>query len=147
VVAILISLLALIGYACHVPSFYGWKSLFPSAGMGLGSTIAFTIFGMGLLCARPERGLMKVVTSPTAGGVVARRLLLAPVIIPLLTGLIKIGGSRAGSYNWEFAGWLFSFLNILIFTSAIWWIATLLCRADEVRWRAEAEVRELNAEL
>jgi PAS domain S-box-containing protein len=147
VVPIEISLLALIGYACGVPSFYGWNSLFPNTAMSLHSTVAFTVLGTGLLCARPERNLMKVIASRTGGGVVARRLLLAPVIIPLSTGLIRMAGARVGLYNSEFAGWLFSFANIFFFTAVIWWIATLLFRAESVRVRAEDSVRQLNAEL
>ena len=146
-VPIEICLLALIGYVCNVPSFYGWNSLFPNSAIGLHMTLAIIVLGLGLLAARPERGLTKVLLSRTAGGVVARRLLLAPVIIPLTTGLIQIAGRRAGFYNSEFAGWLFSFLNIFIFTGVIWWIATLLYRADAVRQRAETEVRQLNTEL
>ena len=146
VVPIEISLLAVIGYACNVPSFYTWNSLFRTP-MALHTTVAFAVLGMGLLCTRPERGLMKIVTSTTAGGVIARRLLLAPVLIPLITGLVRIAGLRAGIYNAEFSNWLFSFLNIFAFTGIIWWIATLLHRSDEVRWQAEEQVRQVNAQL
>jgi PAS domain S-box-containing protein len=147
VTALLISLLALIGYACNVPSFYGWRSLYPNTGVALHSVMAFVVLGAGVLCARPDRGLIKVLTSATAGGVVARRLLLAPVIIPLVTGWLRLTGQRVGFYNSEFASWLFAFLNIFVFTIAIWWIATLLYRAETVRQRAQDEIRRLNIEL
>src|SRR6185369_5062388 len=147
VTATLVSLLALIGYACNVPSFYGWRSIFPGAGMALHTSAAFTVLGVGLLCARPDRGLMQIITSPTASGVMARRLLLAPVVIPLVTGLVRIVGQEAGVYNAEFGSWLFAFLNIFIFTGAIWWSASLLYRAESVRTRAEEDIHKLNAEL
>ena len=66
--AILISLLALIGYACNVPFFYTWTSLFPNTGMALHTSMAFTLLGAGILCVRPDQGLMGIVTSPTASG-------------------------------------------------------------------------------
>jgi PAS domain S-box-containing protein len=147
VIPLQISLLALIGHLCGVPSLYSWNSLFPSSAMALNTTIAFVLLGAGILCARPDRGLMKILTSATAGGVIARRLLLAPTLIPLVTGLIKLSGLRAGFYNAELAGWIFSFLNIFVFMLAIWWIAVLLSRADEVRRRAEEEVRQSNSQL
>jgi PAS domain S-box-containing protein len=147
VVPLQISLLALIGHACGVPSLYSWNSLFPSSALALNTTIAFVLLGAGILCARPDRGLMKILTSATAGGVIARRLLLAPTLIPLVTGLIKLSGLRAGFYNAELAGWIFSFLNIFVFMLVIWWIAVLLSRADEVRRRAEEEVRQNNSQL
>jgi hypothetical protein len=92
VVPVLVALLALIGYACNVPSFYGWRSLFPNSAMGLHTTMTFVVLGAGLLCTRPDRGLMKVLIGKTAGSVIARRLLLAPVLIPLITGLLRMGG-------------------------------------------------------
>jgi PAS domain S-box-containing protein len=147
VVPIVISLLALIGYACDVPSFYEWRSLFPNTAMALHTAIAFVVLGMGLLFARPDRGLMKVLTGKTAGGLVARRLLLAPVVIPLVTGLVGMICRRIGFFNPEFWGWIFSFLNIFVFTAVIWWIATLLHEEGTVRLRAEEEVRQLNATL
>src|SRR5258706_13170834 len=142
--AILISLLALIGYSCNVHQFYGWRSVFPGTGMGILSLSIFTVLGAGVLCLRPEQGLMEIMISPTASGVMARRLMLAPVIIPLVTGLLTLAGRRTGIYNSEVASWLVAFLNIFVFTGAIWWCATLLYRAEIVRERTEEEVHKLN---
>jgi PAS domain S-box-containing protein len=147
VTAVLISLLALIGYACNVPFFYGWPSLFPNQGMALSTLAAFTVLGAGILCARPNDGLIGIVTSPTASGMVARRLLLAPVLIPLMTGLLKVAGVRTGIHNVELVSWLFALLNILIFTGAIWWSASLLHQAEIVRSRAEEDIQKLNLGL
>ena len=145
--AILISLLALIGYACNVPSFYTWTSLFPNAGMALHTAVAFTLLGAGILCARPDQGLMGIVTSPTASGTMARRLILAPVLIPLMTGLLKGVGLGTGMHNAEVASWLFAFLNLFIFTLAIWWSASLIHRVEIVRGSAEADLQKANTEL
>ncbi|HTH47706.1 MAG TPA: PAS domain S-box protein [Candidatus Limnocylindria bacterium] len=147
VLPIQIALLALIGYACGVTSFYSWKSLYPSAGMSLLTAVTFVILGGGLIAARPDRGLAQMLGGSTAGSLVARRLLLAPVIIPLVTGLAGIGFRRMGYFNAEFVGWSFSFLNIFIFTAVIWWVGSLLHSADTVRRQAEAELREANERL
>jgi hypothetical protein len=96
VTALLISLLGLIGYVCKVPLFYGWRTLFPNTGMALSTVTAFLALGVGLLCARPAGGLVELVTSRTAGGLIARWLLLAPVIIPLATGWLKLVCQRSG---------------------------------------------------
>ncbi len=143
----LISMLALIGYICDVPSFYRWNSLIPTGAIALNTTISFVVLGVGILFARPERGLAQVLSGNTTGSVLARRLLLAPVLIPLLTGLLGIAGRSIGIYNQEFAGWFFSFLNIFVFTVVIWWIASLLHRAEVVRIRAEESVLRLNDDL
>lgn len=147
VLPIQIALLALIGYICGVPSFYAWKSLYSGAAMSLPTAVVFVILGTGLLAARPDGGLAGMVCGDTAGSLVARRLLLAPVIIPLVTGLTGIGFRKLGLFNAEFVGWSFSFLNIFIFTAVIWWVGILLHSADAVRRRAEAELREAKDRL
>src|SRR6266498_2912758 len=76
VIPVLVSLLALIGYACGVPAFYGWRSLVPNTVMALSTAVALIVLGSGILSSRPNRGLMILLRSSTAGGQVARRLLL-----------------------------------------------------------------------
>lgn len=147
VLPVQIALLALIGHICGVPSFYGWKSLYPDSTMSALAAVTFVLLGAGLLAARPDRGLMRVLTGDSAGSLVARRLLLAPVIIPLATGLATIALRRLGTFNLEFVGWSFSFLNIFFFTAVIWWVGVLLHGADGVRRQAEAELREANDQL
>jgi PAS domain S-box-containing protein len=147
VTAIIISLLALIGRLCNIPLFYGWPSLFPGTGMALHTLSAFTALGIGVLSARPRGGLMEIITSQTPSGSMARRLLLAPVFIPLATGLLQSAGRRSGIYNAEFASWFFAFINILVFTVIIWWNARLLYRAESVQRRAEEDLLLLATRL
>jgi len=146
-IPILISLLALVGYACGVPTFYGWSVAAPTDALALQSAGMLTLLGIGVLCARGETGLAALVASPTSGGVVARRLLLAPVVIPLVTGLITGFARRHGYFHPELAGWLLSFANIFVFTVALWWVSVRLDRAEKTRIDAEHEVRAVNSEL
>ena len=68
---LVLSVLAFAGYIYGVANLYGNTSYIPIASM------TFVVLSAGVLCARPERGLMAVVTSRNVGGVVARRLLPA----------------------------------------------------------------------
>jgi signal transduction histidine kinase len=147
VLAVLVALLALIGYAAGVPAFYGKLTFWPSAGIGPHTAVLIALLGGGLLCARPAWGLMAVLLSPGAGGVVARRLLPAPVLVPLVLGLLSLAAQRAGAYSAELGSWLFALANITVSTLIIWWIAAALHRADSRRARAEEEVRRANQEL
>ena len=53
----------------------------------------------GILCARPDRGVMAVVSSPDAGGVLARRLLPAVIVIPAVVGWLRwLAEQRAGCW-------------------------------------------------
>lgn len=147
IIPLVISLLAVVGYVCDVPAFYGRMRLLPFTVMALPTVCTFLIFGAGLLCARPDQGLMRLLGSATAGGVVARRLLLAPVLVPMTVGLVSVTCARAGFYDAEVAGWAISFVNILAFTLLIWWIATLLDREGRLRNASEEQVRQANIGL
>ena len=140
VAPIAISLLALIGYAFGYAPFYRWPSLEPKSAMALNSALAVVLLGGGGLCARPDRNLINVITGSSMGSTVARLLLLAPFIVPLASGQLHAFVKRTGFYNADFAGWSFSFLNIVLLTVIVWWVATLLHRTD-------SKIRELNTEL
>ncbi|HMJ89863.1 MAG TPA: PAS domain S-box protein, partial [Candidatus Acidoferrum sp.] len=145
--ALLVSMLAIIGFACGVPSFYRWYSVFHERGMSLVSTLLFLLFGVGLFCLRPNRGFMAILTSPGMSGSMLRWLVLTPVLIPLVTGLLKIAGLKTGVYNPEIAAWLFSFLNLFFLTCAIIWSARLLYRSELDQKFAEETLHRTNSEL
>ena len=87
--AMMVSLLAVIGYIVHLGIYYGETSQFPGTRMARMTTACFLILGTGVLCARPRGRVMRVLTSRTdGGGAVLRRLLLLPVIVPLAVGMV-----------------------------------------------------------
>jgi hypothetical protein len=57
ITALLISVLALIGYAYGVPSLYHFS---PDSSIALHTAFAFSILCLGILIAEPEQGLMKI---------------------------------------------------------------------------------------
>ena len=59
----------MVGYAYGIDLFYDVPSFIP---MALPTALAFAVLSVGLLCARPDRGLMAVITSEGAGGLVVR---------------------------------------------------------------------------
>jgi PAS domain S-box-containing protein len=139
VLAILIALIALIGHACNVPPFYGRFDFCPSAAMVVPAAGAVAVLGVGVLCARPARGLMAILLSRGAGGLVARRLILAPVLVPLALGLVlRLTAESGGPYRADLGDWLFQLSNVTVFTLVIWWSARAVHRADE-RFHAVAE--------
>ena len=142
IIPMLISLLALLGYAFGVGSFYRWKALLGDDGMPLETAVCFTIAGVALLCAQPERRLITMLTSPRTSGMMARRLILTPVLIPLVTGLLKTIGLRLGVYDLGIASWLFSFLNLFLLTCAIVWGASLLYSTEERLYQANTDLEQ-----
>ena len=130
----LIALLALIGYAYSATSLIGVKQFIP---MALNTAIAFAILSVGILCARPDRGVMRVVSSDGAGGAMARRLLPASILIPAFVGWASWLAQQRGISNQVMAMSLFVLANIVLFTALIWWNAASLERMDRERRRAE----------
>jgi signal transduction histidine kinase len=145
--AIMVCLLAVIGYIVHLGTFYGETPLFPGTRMSRYSTGAFLLLGTGILCARPDGALMRVLTSRTDGGFILRRLLLLPVAVPLVVGTVPRILHYFHWNNPEIASWMFSFGDILVFTLIFWWTASLLYRIDIKRQAAENELKLANNEL
>lgn len=134
VIAGMASLLALIGYAYGVNWFYGIGSYIP---MALHTAACFVILAIGVLCARPTRGVMAVVSSKTSGGVLARRLLPAVVIVPALLGGVRLAGQRAAVFDSAFGLWLLVVGTMTVLAVLVGWNARLLFRADIERARSE----------
>jgi signal transduction histidine kinase/DNA-binding response OmpR family regulator len=90
---------------------------------------------VGIFCARPGRGLIRVVTSKRAGGVLARRLLPAAVIVPIVLGwLVR---HRSDVLSDELGQATAVVVNILFFASLVWVTAVSMNRSDRERSAGE----------
>src|ERR1700722_13010244 len=145
--AMMVSLLAVIGYIVHLGIYYGETSQFPGTRMARMTTACFLILGTGVLCARPRGRVMRVLTSRTDGGLMLRRLLLLPVIVPLAVGMVPKITMHFHLSNPHINAWLYAFSDIFVFTLVFWWNGALLYRLDLQRQAAEERLRTLNSEL
>lgn len=139
-----IALWAMLGYLYGATSFY---QLPGKPGMALSSSLLFVLLAVGILCARPERGLMAVMVSQTIGGVTGRRLVLAVIVVPAVLGWMKLTGERLGYFDVSFGVAVLMAASIVVFLVIVWRNAELLHRVDLERQRAEAELREANLNL
>jgi PAS domain-containing protein len=142
--AFLIAFLGLIGYIYGKALFY---RIGDYTGMALHTSAAFMLLSFGILFACPERGLIAVIASERAGGIMARRLLPQAIIIPPLVGYFILSGERLQAYTSEVGISLLSVLNVIIFTVLIWQNAKTLCTADRKRYRAELGLRKAKLDL
>ncbi len=145
-VPVLVALLAVIGHACRLPSFYGWIGWLRPV-VSLPGAMAAILLGIALFAARPDLEVTRMVAGRTFGGYVARWLLLTPVAVPLFNGLLMVSDPYYRRIGPDLAGWIFSFSNILLFTVIIGLTALLLHRLARQRRRAEETVRRLNESL
>ena len=126
----------LVGYAYSVQSF----RMVSYSQMALHTALTFAVLSAGLLCARPDRGLMAIATGEGPGGVLVRRLLPAIALVPFVVGWLRLEGQRAGLYGTEIGLILFATFNVAVIAAVLYRQAWLLDRADVDRRRAEALV-------
>src|SRR5688572_5977523 len=66
-----------------------------AAGMALITALAFMSLFVGLVLARPDRGYVALLTASDLGALLARRLLPATILVPLLLGWLFLQGRQA----------------------------------------------------
>lgn len=133
---------ALLAYVYGVESLYAMRAF---SSMALHTTIGFLVAVGGIFVARPEQGLMRVFSSPSPGGVLARRLLPAVFLVPTVLGYLRVQGQHAGLFGTAFGTAIFAAgcmacLSVLIITTArALHTADLERREAELKQRASEE--------
>ncbi|MBD2430537.1 ATPase [Fischerella muscicola CCMEE 5323] len=84
---------------------------------------------------------MQVITSPTDGGLLARRLLIAAIAVPLITGWLILQGQKAGKYEAGFAISLFAIFLMTVFAIIIWENAAAIQKLSTQRDRAKLALK------
>ncbi|MCY2926171.1 MAG: hypothetical protein NT031_12155, partial [Planctomycetota bacterium] len=137
-------LVALLGYIFQARFFYTIGAANP---MALNSAAAMLLLCLGVLVARPDRGLMAMITGGSAGGVVLRTLLPAAVGVPVALGVLRMMGQRLGLFDAQVGLSLFTLSAIVVLVVLVWWNAGLLHRLDLRRRQAEDDLRRAHDEL
>lgn len=78
--------------------YYGAYNL---TAMALPVIIGLLLLCLGILLARPGRGLVKILVSEGPGGAMARRLLLAALFLPIAIDILSYLGETLGMYGHE----------------------------------------------
>lgn len=144
ILVLLIGLFSVIGYVYQVQEFYGILSFIP---MAIHTAISFIFCSFSLLLINGHSGFMKVFTSKSSGGILARVLIPFLIIVPVLFGYIRIYLNKLNPVSLELGvGFLMTGI-ILTFFVLVWFVATQLEKSDIARTDAEKKLSELNQEL
>src|SRR6266850_2540669 len=144
-----IAMLAVIGYAYNVAAFSRISPLLPGAlhtalisfvPMALHTAICFLLLSMTIFASAPNGGFTGLVMSDNLGGVMARRLLPAVVVLPVALGWLRIKGEELDLYSPHLGMGLHVVGNVFLLIVLVLWTAWLLYRVDEKRKAAEAQV-------
>lgn len=142
--ALALCLAVLVGYSFGVKSFYGVGAYIP---MAFNTAVVFTALAAGVLFARPDRGVMALLGSSGAGGMLARRLMPAAVAVPWALGWLRLAGEWAGFYDAPVGVSLMVISTITLFLLMIWVSGVRLDRIDADRGRAGAALRRSSEEI
>jgi diguanylate cyclase (GGDEF)-like protein len=141
---LLVSALAVVGYAYGATSLYAGK---PYASMAVHTAASFMVLSLCALAADSGFGFAKIAISNSAGGLVSRRLLPTIPVMIFVLGLIRAEGQDLGLYDTQFGSALMVLMTITFCIIAVAWTAAALHKVDLTRERAEAEILSLNAGL
>jgi diguanylate cyclase (GGDEF)-like protein len=141
---LLVSALAILGYAYGAASLYAWR---PYGVTAAHTAVSFVVLLLCVLAADSTHGFTSIAISDTSGGLVSRRLLPTIPIMIFVLGLVRMKGQQLGLYDAPFGLALMVLMSTTFCVIAVAWTATTLHKVDLVRLRIEAENLSLNAGL
>ena len=109
--------------------------------------IALFLLSGAIFFARPRSGIAGDLTGDALGSAMARRLLPAIFLIPILLGWIFLKGERSGFYGMGLGLAIYSAASVVVFAFLVWLNTRKLNAEYTQRRAAETEIRTLNAEL
>ena len=92
------------------------------------------------LLARLDHGAVALFSSPSAGGVLLRRLLPVAVAAPLVLAGLALAGKDAGLYGVRVGAWLDASAMIAILATLAWALAVVIERRSVERGFGAARV-------
>jgi signal transduction histidine kinase len=143
-VAGLIGLVAFIGYMYGVAAFTGLAAY---TRMAIHTSVAFVVTYIGLMAARPDRGLARMMAWDSMGGMAMRRLLPLVIVLTVFTGWLRLVGERWGLYPTAFGTALRIVVDVVVLSAVIVVTGRVLHKVDMRRREAERAIIRLNADL
>jgi PAS domain S-box-containing protein len=137
-----ITLLALIGYVYDVSSLYKTTIY---ASMALHTALTLFLICIGVFFTYPKRGLMIYFTADSLGGISARRLLPAAILVPFVIGWLRLEGEKNNLYETEFGTALLTISASIIFTILITWNTYSLSRINAERQRVSQSLQQIQS--
>jgi PAS domain S-box-containing protein len=137
-----LGLLAVVGYVFGVPRLASGAIGQDLNPLSLQTAIAFLLFGAAMLLAHPREGVVLLLRSAGAGGVLIRRLIVPVIALPVLLGYLRLKGQEDGLYGTADGVAIYTAVLVVVFASLVWQAARTVDRydvtlsIDEQRWRA-----------
>ncbi len=138
----MVGILGLLGYGYGIKRLYGLAAYTPIAPP---TALVLLLLAAGVLFARPDRGPVEVFTSESAGGVMARRLALPVLVLPVAVDLLALAAEREGIIGESVGGLFHAVLIMVVLGALVLTTAAWLERTDLQRRQAEEKTAHLAA--
>ncbi len=138
----LICLLAGLGYLYRVSFLYQLVSF---VRLGEIAATSLSLLVLGGLCARPDRGPMRLLFGQASAGWLARRMLLVTLVVLPLLGWLRLEVQTLHYLDTAGGTALLVLVSMTVFALMVWGSAASLQRIDDAR--ADALRRERESEL
>jgi PAS domain S-box-containing protein len=139
----MLSYMVPVSYLLGVQAIHAWLNV-PVA---LNTGLAFCALSVAIFCARPDTWLMSGFTSDRSGSVMARQLLPALLMLPLLIGWLRLHGERAGYFESAVGVVLVAITYAVCFLCLLWLSARSVNQTDDERQTAEQALKESEQKL
>jgi PAS domain S-box-containing protein len=129
-----------VSYILNLPDLHAINNV----SVALPTGIAFCTLCLGILFSDTKSWVMKVFTSPSPGGLMARRLLPGMILLPIVIAWLRIQGEKRGLFQSEVGVGLVAITYTVCFIILTWLSAKEANRIDKKREMAEGSLRETN---
>jgi PAS domain S-box-containing protein len=130
---IVIAILPLLGYLTNAPQLFGIARL---TGIAPHTACTLLLLGVALLAARPDARPVRLLILSNAGGEMARRLLPAALLVPIILGTLRAVGARRVWFDDRFSQAILILAIMAIFTAMVWHTAHRLAHLANLRDQA-----------
>jgi len=129
-----ITLFAVIGYVLNLVALYQVPTYHA---MALHTALAMLVLSAGIMSINPSVGLMRILGDSGPAGSLARTSLPFVLLVPVLVGMLRLWGERAGFYGTDVGVALQVFGNVLVTFAFLMSSIVALFRSDAARRERE----------
>lgn len=115
--------------------------------MSIPTAFTFILLSIGILFARPQLGIISILTSKNSGGLLARRLIPPAVILPILLGYLGLFENASTLHEPEYGISIIVLSTIIFFNSLILFNSFLINHVDIKRKLAEHSLKLYQKQL
>jgi signal transduction histidine kinase/CheY-like chemotaxis protein len=138
-VAMAIASLSLIGYLYGASVLYAVPTV---TAIALQTSTFVLAISIGVVLGIPEHAPMRLLEDETAAGALTRRVFPAVIVVPIVLGMFRLWGERAGLYDLAFGTAIRTLTEIGLISALLWWAANTIGRQARARQLAEDQLVE-----